>query len=108
MVGSLFASVAFLDAAINELYVDATDPSNATHKWGIDDRLREQLALFWPIVERMPVLVRYSAALNLGSKPLNKGNYINGDTALLIDLRNVRFTQFRKQLRPGQTIQKPT
>ena len=90
VIGSIFASVAFLEAAINELYVAASDKM-IDHP-GLADEFRTRLATIWSIEHfrrGARVLEKYQCALGLaGAKQFDKGARPYQDAKLLVDLRN--------------------
>jgi hypothetical protein len=100
VIGAIFSSVAFLEAAINELFADPSDPMfskiSSRSKYG---RLRlprdtvRLMAEMWqhgiPRTARYSILEKYAIALSLARKePMEKGTSPWQPTELLIRLRN--------------------
>ncbi len=100
VIGAVFSSVAFLEAAINELFVDAveheaadpepapTDPPRPVDQLPRDGRKR--MAEMWPFgVDRQKTLRKYDAALILHGKPkMDASASPRQDVAVLAALRN--------------------
>ena len=90
VIGSIFASVAFLEAAINELYIAAND--RILTDLGLADEFRTRLATIWSIEHfrrGARVLEKYQCALRLAEKELfDKSAQPYQDAKLLVELRN--------------------
>lgn len=83
----IFSSVAFLEAAINELF--ATDSSSSI--WdGLTNDERKNLASAWDeATDKKPTLEKFAYALELLERiPFNKGHRPYSDTNTLISIRN--------------------
>ena len=92
VLASVFSSVAFLEATINELFTDAHD-RHLQRLNGLDHHSINLMADMWaqgiPRTARYPVLDKYAVALTLAQKiPMEKGAAPWQPTALLIQLRN--------------------
>jgi hypothetical protein len=96
VVGAIALAVMGLDAAINEIYLDAVDGS--TNKLaGISDQAMALLSAWWPDLERRPTLLKYQHALLLAGKPvLPRGENPCQDADNLIHLRNA-LTHYRPE-----------
>lgn len=90
VIGSILASVAFLEAAINELFSAAADGDLGQLK--LDTDLRGGLAALWSIDNfrrGARLLEKYQCALQLAGKPLfDRGKNPYQDAKCLIELRN--------------------
>ena len=100
VMGSILSSVAFLEAAINELFVDSveyvakdpqpppTDPPRPVDQ--LDREGRELMAGMWPFdVDRRRILEKYQIALVLNNKPkLDTSRNPYQDTDVVVTLRN--------------------
>jgi len=88
VTNAVLYAVAFLEAAINEIYDDVADE----HSGYVDPLSRETKRLLsglWDRVERWPILEKYQAALLCsGIETFDKGQPPYQDAKLLIDLRN--------------------
>lgn len=103
VTAAIFASVAFLEASINELFASA-DHDNLEvggGRGGLPQRGRQLLALLSEPLERASTLDRYQLALGLlGHKPLETGAQPYQDAALLVKLRNM-LVHYRPEWRAG-------
>lgn len=87
-IGAVVCAVAFLEAAVNELYLAALDRNQQVFEH-IDKTIPELLAEFWPEVEPKPALLKYQTALILARVgPLPTGQAPYQDAASLFALRN--------------------
>lgn len=87
--GAILAAVAFLEAGINEIFLDAVDKAHGIRT--LDANIIELLANTWHYgeIDRLKVLNKYQVALALAKKPLfDTGQLPYQDVALLIGLRN--------------------
>lgn len=87
-IGSVIAAACYLEAAINELYLEAIDRNQNTFP---KERLRiaELMGHVWNDVEKMKVLPKYQLALSLaGARPFPKGQDPYQSVHALIRLRN--------------------
>ena len=83
VIGAIFSSVAFLEAAINELYADASDPlfsmpATRSKRRGLAPDTIRLMAEMWqhgiPRTARYSILEKYAIALSLArKKPMEKG-----------------------------------
>jgi len=88
VVGAIVSAVMGLEACINEVYLDACD-KNRTNLAGIDEGPMSLLALWWPQIERKPILFKYEHTLLLLGKPqLPRGANPYQEADHLIHLRN--------------------
>jgi hypothetical protein len=92
ILASIFFSVAFLEASVNELFTDAYD-GHLRRLEGLKDEAVELMRDMWsqgiPRTARYSVLEKYAIALSLARrKPMNKGRAPWQPTAVLIQLRN--------------------
>lgn len=88
IVTSIISSVAFLEAAINEIFQDVKDNHDNYIK-PIDEDTRKIMKLTWSIIERRAILEKYQRALVFAElKPLLKGENPYRDVNLAIELRN--------------------
>ena len=88
VLASVFSSVAFREATINELFADAYD-RHLQRLNGLDHHTTALMADMWkhgmPRTARYPVLDKYAIALSLARKePMEKGAAPWQPTALLI------------------------
>lgn len=88
VTATLFSSVAFLEATINELFADAQDPKGPLAKMD-PDRLARLEGVWTEKVDRQPILCKYLLFLKILDCPaLDKGTRSWADVRLLINLRN--------------------
>lgn len=89
VMGSIISSAAFLDAAVNELYLDAVDEHEA-YVGGLNVEIRVRLAQGWKHgTDRMSVLAKFQMALTLaGQEPFDPGAEPYQGVNLLRRLRN--------------------
>jgi len=95
---TIIESVAFLEAAINELLADAAD-GHHTEGWTgvLEDSALMRMQRMWPQISRASMLDKYQITLTLADKdPLNTGSNPYQDASLLIKLRN-RLVHFRPE-----------
>ena len=101
VTNAVLSAAAFLEAAINEIYVDVADE----HPGYVDPLTPETkrlLAGLWERIERWPILEKYQAALLCsGIEPFEKGQPPYEDVKLLIDLRNQLMHARPKTLATG-------
>jgi hypothetical protein len=92
VTASIFSTVAFLEATINELFVDAVDnPRSSVHQLGPDvvKRMTNMWKLQVPKTASFRIPDKYNIALILaGKEPLDAGVSPYQDVALVIKLRN--------------------
>lgn len=90
VIGTILSAVAFLEAAINELFSVATDSLLSTPK--LDPELKQKLAALWALDNfrrTARLLEKYQCALQLaGKKTFDKGINPYQDAKNLIDIRN--------------------
>lgn len=86
------SAVAFLEALVNEIYVDAGDRGGGTGRAAmLNPRCRSLLASYWEASNdgRGSVLDKFRMALLFAdAKPIGKGGRLHQNIALLIQLRN--------------------
>jgi len=90
ITSSVLSSVAFLDAAVNELFQDAAD-GHESYIAPLSSAAREALAAFWEIAEerRLATLDKYQMGLVVtGHRRMEKGKQPFQDAALLVRVRN--------------------
>lgn len=91
VIGSVLSAVAFLEAAINEVFCNAADGHNALKPLtqSAHDLMRELWGMGIPRTASYPILKKYQVALVLAGKPqLEDGRQPYQDAHLLIQLRN--------------------
>ena len=98
---AVLSAVAFLEAAINEIYDDVADehPGNVDQ---LSPETKRLLAGLWERIERWSIIEKYQAALLCsGVEPFGKGQPPYQDAKLLIDLRNQLVHARAKTLTTG-------
>jgi hypothetical protein len=100
VTGSIFASVAFLEACINELFASARYPNlEVGGKLPLEER--ERMVSMGDYLETLPTLERFQAALTLLRRTVfDKGRSPYQDAALLVKLRNA-LVHYKPRWRPG-------
>lgn len=90
VTGAVFATVAFLEATINELFKDAAEGHQGGPATQLPEHARPLMAERWRQgVDRFDCLSKYQTALILaGEVPFNTGAQPYQDVRLLRDLRN--------------------
>ena len=87
-IGAVVCAAAFLEAAVNELYLTALNRDQQVFE-RVDQMTVELLAEFWPVVEPKSTLLKYQTALILARVgPLLTGQAPYQDAAALLALRN--------------------
>lgn len=87
VTAAILASVAFLEASINDLYVELEE-LNAADDGEAPNRMLARLPQVWPAIERSPILHRYQLALVLADAERfdeSRSPFIDADS--LIQLR---------------------
>ncbi len=88
MIGAIFLSVAFLESAINELYLELQDAGRNGIS-AIPKRAHALLARLWPSVEFSPMMLRYRVALQAAdAERFNEARAPYRDVANLLRLRD--------------------
>jgi hypothetical protein len=93
VTNAIFSSVAFIEAAINELFKDAAD-DHQSYISPLDSDTQALMATMWELTEErnrsaFSVLDKYQIALTFARKtPVPKGDILYQDTDLAIKLRN--------------------
>lgn len=93
VVNSIFSSVAFMEAAINEFFQDAHD-NHGSYIKGLDEQFLAKVAAIWEVTEQkrkrtLPILEKYEIALNFAEKEkFDKSANLYKDVNLAITLRN--------------------
>ena len=113
VTGAILAAVAFLEALINELFLDVVDYESAESELAPSAQLtpvhqlppagRERMAKMWPDgIEKLGILRKFEAALTLTEKQaFNRGAAPYQDVPLLITLRN-KLVHFQPQWSGGE------
>ena len=108
VTGAILTAVAFLEALINELFLDATDHERANSKptppnpptpvYQLPPTGRKRMAEMWPDgIEKFGTLRKFESALVLCEKqPFDRGASPWQDVPLLISLRN-KLVHFEPQ-----------
>ena len=110
VTGSILSAVAFLEAAVNEVFRDAAD-GNLSYIAPLGDRSIEMLASLWSgdkvrSLSHWPTLDKYQVVLLFSRKPVfDKGLAPYQDASLVIKLRNA-LTHFSPQTRATDTLDK--
>lgn len=91
-IGAITGSVAFLEAAINEIYKDAAD-EHQSYLISLSQEKLEKLRLIWELTEgrnkHVNILDKYQFALKyLGHEPIECGRVLLENAQLVIELRN--------------------
>lgn len=93
VTNSIFSSVAFMEAAINETFQDAADDHQGSLA-SLEIEAKTKMASFWEITEgrnrsTISILDKYQIALVLAEKPqYDKGRSPFQDARTLIEIRN--------------------
>jgi hypothetical protein len=88
VTAAILASVAFLEASINELYAEMEE-LNETEGSGPSNRMLARLPQVWPAIERSPILHRYQLALVLAdAERFDESRPPYADVESLIQLRD--------------------
>jgi hypothetical protein len=90
VMSAVTESIAFLEAAINEIYQDAAD-EHASYVGGLDQACLRLMAGLWDATDRgrMDVLAKFDLALLFaGQERFDRGSAPYQDAALLVRLRN--------------------
>jgi hypothetical protein len=92
VINSILSAVAFLEAAVNELYQDAHDDHQSYIKT-LDSKVIEDMATFWAKKELkgkfVSILNKYKNALRIaGQKEFDEDQSLYQNAELVIDLRN--------------------
>ena len=106
VLGSVVLAVAFLEATINELFVDAADPVPSVFEGLIGERAAALRAPWQQEgAQRVEVLEKYRMAFDvLRMTPMSSGDGVWQDVQALIDLRNalVHFEPITQVTRSAQ------
>lgn len=93
VIASLFATVAFLEARVNELFSDSVDkPSGTPLTKGLPDGCTDQMSAAWThaVRYRHDALAKYNLALECaGQATYDRGAKRAQDLQRIIDLRNM-------------------
>lgn len=91
VMGSIFMSVAAVEAFINELFCDCAD-AHTPHLAGLEHEAIDRMKKAWksaPIVEKASIMEKYQFACLLADKPaLDRGAAAAQDLSLGIEIRN--------------------
>lgn len=110
VTNSLLSSVAFLEAAINELYQDTYD-KHSSYLSALPQEVKNLLADFWGMTEEenksiVSILDKYQLALRFcGKKPFGKGDSPYQEVDSIIKIRNT-LTHYKPQSLSGDSIHK--
>jgi hypothetical protein len=106
VLSSIVASVAFLEAMVNELYQDAADghAPEGGHITPLSLKCRELLAELWQSTSsgRLEVIEKYERLLIFAdAPPLDRGGQVYENTLLVLRLRNA-IVHFRPEDRSAE------
>jgi hypothetical protein len=104
---AVMSSVAFLEALVNEAYLDAADPllRKAGLLEGISDDAVTAMADRWnakPSVERQKILAKFKIALGCAGAAMDLGREPAHSVKLLVDLRDT-LTHYKPQWQGDET-----
>jgi len=108
VTNSILSAVAFLEAAINELYQDAFD-KHSGYLTTLPQAIRNLLGDFWAMTEgenksAISILDKYQLALRFcGKEPFNKGKSPYQEVDLVVRIRNA-LTHYKPQSLGGDNI----
>lgn len=108
VTNSLLSSVAFMEAAINELYEDAFD-EHSGYLSTLSQEMRNLLADFWSMTEKenkstISLLDKYQLALRFcGKNPLSKGESPYQEVDSIVKIRNT-LTHYKPQSLGGDNL----
>ncbi|MBI2488072.1 MAG: hypothetical protein HYW01_14235 [Deltaproteobacteria bacterium] len=108
VTNTILSSVAFLEAAINEVFQDAFD-NYLIYIGSLSVETRKILADFWDMTEAdnksfVSILDKYQLALRFaGMEPFNKGENPYQDANLVVKIRNT-LIHYKPQLLGGENI----
>jgi hypothetical protein len=107
VLGAVFSAVAFLEAVVNELFIDAVEEYAVGPASQLSTDARQQLAAGWThAVESMPILTKFQAALILAGKDsFDPGTQPYQSVYVLIQLRN-KLTHFKPKSKSGASQDK--
>jgi hypothetical protein len=93
VMAAVLSAAAFLEATINELFMDAADGGDVGFASQLPVTDREQLTRFWeldiPRTASYPIIRKFEIALAiLGREPFDKPGAMWGSARALVDLRN--------------------
>ena|SRR5215217_8831271 len=111
VVGAIYHTVSFLEALINELFLDtveyerrhpqplSADTPDPVHQLAAATRVR--MSQTWPFIERASIIDKFVVALSLADKqPFDKGQAPYQAIPVLIGLRN-NLVHFKPETRTG-------
>ncbi|MGE5443122.1 MAG: hypothetical protein ACM3SR_00780 [Ignavibacteriales bacterium] len=110
VTNAIFSSVAFMEAAINEIFQDATD-NHQSYISPLDADTQALMVTLWDLTEErnrsaFSVLDKYQIALTFArEKPFPKGDLLYQDTDLVIKLRN-ELVHYKPKTLGGSDIHK--
>jgi hypothetical protein len=108
VTNSLLSSVAFMEAAVNELYQDAFD-EHSSYLSPLSQETRNLLADFWNMTEKenkstISLLDKYQLALRFcGREPLSKGDSPYQEVESIVKIRNA-LTHYKPQSLGGDNV----
>jgi hypothetical protein len=92
VTGAIFAAVSFLEATLNELFIDTVEYQESQVTKNIDPSTKLLLAEMWkleiPRTARYPILEKFQIALTLARKPFDTNTVLYQDIKILITIRN--------------------
>ena len=92
VTGAIFAAVSFLEATINELFMDASEYPESSVTKNIDPSTKLLLSEMWkldiPRTARYSVLEKFQIALTLARKPFDTNTLLYQDIKILVIIRN--------------------
>ena len=102
MVGAIFSAVAFLEAVINELFIDTVHEYEHGPAQQLPADVKQRLAAAWDqATEFMAILTKFQAALVLAGKDsFDPGRQPYQSVKVLIELRNA-LTHSKPKSRSG-------
>ena len=108
VTSAVFSAVAFMEAAINELFQDASDGHHA-YIDPLDSSTQSLMATYWELTDEgtraaLGILDRYQLLLNFARKEsFPKGELPYQDAALLVELRN-RLVHYKPEDVSGSDV----
>jgi len=97
VTGAIFTSVAFLEATINEIFMDTSDSSSYGELEELGEETLKLMNSMWEVLSHSSTLNKFQKALVLTNKAsFDKGSLPYQDVDLLIKLRNA-LTHYEPQ-----------
>jgi hypothetical protein len=92
ITGAICAAVSFLEATVNELFIDTAEYPESQVTKNMDPSTKRLLAEMWkleiPRTARYSVLDKFQIALTLARKPFDTNTVLYQDIKILITIRN--------------------